>query len=437
MLDHVYQGFHDSDGNFLEQFQTTGFDARYFELYLFAYFSRSGFTVDRSHPTPDFMVGRNGITVAVEATTVNPFQGSLPPTQPFVRSEYSAQELVNYQNQELPIKFGSPLFSKLKRKYWDIEHCREKPFVLAIEAFHDEEALSHSASALIQYLYGQRPSNTWLESRLLKINIEEVELHESGDKTIPSNFFGQPGTENISAVLFTNSGTHAKFTRMGYQSGFGFDHVDISRSGFCYNPHPDAKDPTYFSYSLNEPPFVESWGQGVVVNHNPNALFPVPKDFFPGTVQAYAEGGELIIDYPSWYPISSKTFVRYFANPALRPPKAARVAIAAISRKEFDSMRGFTFIDSNPFVEEDGWFTDETESFLGVVVRDKTDKDWGYVILARDEHFQFRAIDTDASIEARDFARSELQIAMAKLVGESQRIFSQGILEPAYPNHVG
>src|SRR5438046_2696103 len=70
MFDDVYQSFSDPDGNFLEQFQTTGFDARCFELYLFAYFSRSGFAVDRSRPNPDFLVSREGLTVAVEATTV-------------------------------------------------------------------------------------------------------------------------------------------------------------------------------------------------------------------------------------------------------------------------------------------------------------------------------------------------------------------------------
>ena len=72
ILDDLFQSFPDPDGNFLEQFQTTGYDARYFELYLFAYFSRSGFAVDRSRPAPDFLVSREGLTVAVEATTVNP-----------------------------------------------------------------------------------------------------------------------------------------------------------------------------------------------------------------------------------------------------------------------------------------------------------------------------------------------------------------------------
>lgn len=71
MLDDVFQAFQDPDGNFLEQFQTTGFDSRCFELYLFAYFARSGFDIDRTNPMPDFLVAREGVRVAVEATTVN------------------------------------------------------------------------------------------------------------------------------------------------------------------------------------------------------------------------------------------------------------------------------------------------------------------------------------------------------------------------------
>ena len=56
MLEDVFDSFEDPDGNFKEQFQTTGFDSRFFELYLYSYFSRSGFSVDRSHPYPDFIV---------------------------------------------------------------------------------------------------------------------------------------------------------------------------------------------------------------------------------------------------------------------------------------------------------------------------------------------------------------------------------------------
>ena len=428
MLDEVYQDFVDSDGNFLEQFQTTGFNARFFELYLFAYFSRSGFEVDRTHSSPDFTIARNGVTVSVEATTVNPTQGE-PSYSESLPSMLDPREFAHFRDQELPIRFGSPLFSKLQKRYWDIEHCRDQPFILAIEAFFDDESLTLSDSGLAQYLYGLRMSADWTTEGVLQVRTDIVESHVSGSKRIPSNFFGQPGTENVSAVVFTNSGTHAKFTRMGYQRGFGVEHFDISRSGFSYNPHPDARDPTYFAYSLPEPPVIESWGQGLVVNHNPNALFPLPKDFFPEAVQAYIEDGEHKSDFPDWHPIMSETLVRHFTKPEGRPLKVPRIQVAAITKGDFRSICRFTVDDSNPILTEDGWFIDETERFLGVVVWHKTDQDWGYVILARDEYFQFRAIDSVASISARDIARTELQFAIAKLATGSQRIFPQGKFE--------
>ena len=425
MLDLIYQDFDDPDGNFLQQFQTTGFDARFYELYLFAYFSNSGFEVDRTHPSPDFIVTRDGVTVAVEATTVNPSQGNLFVGQS-LPSRLDPRELAYFQNEELPIRFGSPLFSKLKNRYWDLEHCKGRPFILAIQAFFNEESLTLADSSLTQYLYGQRMSAGWTPEGNLVVNTDVVESHTYGAKNISSNFFEQPDTGYVSAVVFTNSGTHAKFTRMGYQEGFGVEHFDISRSGYCYNPDSDAMDPTYFEYSLAEPPLVESWGQGLVVNHNPNALFPLPRGYFPEALEGYIEDGEYKTEVPYWHPFSSSTRIIQFANPPNRLPRVPRVHVAAITKSDFEGVCGFAVHDSNPLLTEEGWFMDETESFLGVVVQDKADQDWGYIILARDEHFQFRAIKAASSKTSRLIARRELQFAVSNLVAGSQRIFRQG-----------
>jgi hypothetical protein len=75
-----------------------GFDARVFELYLFAYFSRSGYAIDFTYNRPDFIVERNGVRVAVEATT-----SSRP--DPFVIEELlepSTEEIARKQRDELP-----------------------------------------------------------------------------------------------------------------------------------------------------------------------------------------------------------------------------------------------------------------------------------------------------------------------------------------------
>jgi hypothetical protein len=61
-----------------------------------------------------------------------------------------------------------------------------------------------------------------------------------------------------------------------------------------------------------------------------------------------------------------------------------------------------------------------------VVIRDKVDNDWGYVVLARDEHFHFRAIEVESSLQTRDQARMDLQTKISELLAEPQRIFPQG-----------
>src|SRR3954469_16592115 len=71
VIDAVYERMGDPDGNFIEQFQTTGFDARLWELYLFASFEEQGWLIDRSQPAPDFFLADDRLEWGVEATTAS------------------------------------------------------------------------------------------------------------------------------------------------------------------------------------------------------------------------------------------------------------------------------------------------------------------------------------------------------------------------------
>ncbi len=112
------------------------------------------------------------------------------------------------------------------------------------------------------------------------------------------------------------------------------------------------------------------------------------------------------------------------------PYRQPTFAVAAITKDEFQRACGSAIPECNPIIEESGWFCDDTDSFLGVLLRDKTDDDWGYVLLARDAHFRFRAIKTEVSLATRDQARVELQMRIAGLLAKPQRIFPQGDEEP-------
>jgi hypothetical protein len=135
MLREVCAEFPDPDGNFVEQFQTNGFDARTFELFLFAMFKDLGHHIERERRL-DFILSRKGQTACVEAVVASP-----PPNHGIIPYTHDAptrspEELQGYLEQEMAIRLGSPLFSKLQKKYWTLPQTQGKPLIFAIENFH-------------------------------------------------------------------------------------------------------------------------------------------------------------------------------------------------------------------------------------------------------------------------------------------------------------
>lgn len=427
MLEDVYKDFDDTDGNFLEQFQTTGFNARFFELYLYAYFSRSGYTVEKSE-YPDFFVSKGGLTVAVEATTVNPSTSGVISKYGKKISELNENEILGYLNEELPIRLGSALFSKLSKKYWELERVKEKPLVLAVELFHDDLSLRISDNSIIRYVYGNEQAADLVKSGKISIKSKRIEKHELGPKVIPSGFFDQPGCENISAIIFTNSGTYPKFARMGYQHGIENKSLNIFRKGFAYSPNEDAMDPTYFSYNMDSPPSVESWGQGCIILHNPKCLFPVPLTFFQSIVNGFIENDNFTTQHEGWHPYNSQTAILHLGVEGeifkeSYKLRGGEFEIHPIPKDHFQMMTGFG--DENPLLEEKGWFTDNSESFVGTIAKDNSDGDWGCFVLCRDKKFIFRCIKAFHSLETRDQARQKLMEEIEKLLHSPKRIFDE------------
>lgn len=424
MANEIFQDFPDTDGNFVEQFQTTGFDSRIFELYLFAYLSRSGYSVSREHKQPDFIVTKGGIAVAIEATTVNPTQ-----TKDTIDTrkvgDLTIEELRGKLENELPIRFGGALFSKLNKEYWQLEQCRGIPIVFAIEAFQEEGSLYFSDSSLGQYLYGLRHYPDWTEDGHLVVRSTEIRNHKWGAKIIPSNFFGQPNTEHISAVIFSNSGTHTKFCRMGYQAGYYRGNVRVIRHGTCYDPDPDATKPLEFSYEVDDPPVLETWGQGLTVFHNPGALFPVPRGYFANAAEMYIEDGRLTADVPRFHPYMSQTIFIPLDRSPFDTPQAANLPIESLLKCRFDALKPARHPATAAIAVEKEWFADRDKVILGALLLDRTDEDWGYIVLGRDELGIFRWIDGEISIRNRDQARRRLVTTMQRILESGQKVFPQ------------
>ena len=320
MVREAFSSYVDRDGNFLEQFQTTGFDSRIWELYLHTFLVDAGFNYLPS-VSPDFVVSKEGKRIGIEAVTANPTQRLTAEQR---RQSYSSSRLISSprdaldieedgafefkQKDFVPIKLGSALFSKLERRYWESHGVDSVPIIFAIETFHDSDSLYYSSSPLGTYLYGFRHEHLRDADGKLLIVPQRVETHTFGGKTIPSGFFFQTGAEHISAVLFSNSGTINKFNRMGQQGAYFDPRVRIFRHGFCYDPDPDASVPLYFRYRVGDPRFREWWGQGLEMFHNPVALHPVDHTLFPCIAHHWLlENGMIRTDGPSFQPVTSVT----------------------------------------------------------------------------------------------------------------------------------
>lgn len=272
IISEIVNSFIDNDGHFKREFQSVNFQARLWELYLHMYFHNAGILIENNHAAPDFELNYFGEKVFVEAVTVNP---STNPNRPDLPAPETIEDIKFQLNDFMPIKFGSPLFSKLNKKYWDKEHVKDKPLILAIHDYHNENAMTWTRTALSDYLYGRR-------TRVIdgKPTIEIIEKHIFADKEIPSGFFLQQDTENISAVLFSNQATIPKFNRMGKLAGLGSLDIKMIRSGFLYNPDPNAFEPTYFCKDIDDPEYEETWADGLVMFHNPHAKHPINTEMF-------------------------------------------------------------------------------------------------------------------------------------------------------------
>jgi len=300
--------FEDPDGNFVEQFQTSGFDARTWELYLFASLHELGYAFDRSHPSPDYFCRGMSGELFVEAVTVNPtMAGGLslesgPPEDPSERKLY--------KQEYMPIKYGSALFSKLNRKYWELTHVVGKPIVFAIQDFHFPGSMKWSEPSLAPYLYGR--SFTALHDPYGNLHIfsRPVGEHRWRNKSIPSGFFFLPGGEHVSAVLTNAQGTLTKFNRLGALAGFGSRRIRMLRRGTRYDPNPNASRPTPFVDEVTRAGYTEDWVEGMNVYHNPQAKIPLWPGLLEGAAHHFLRhDGQIRSLIPDGHPYGTETFI--------------------------------------------------------------------------------------------------------------------------------
>lgn len=296
--------YKDIDGNFIDQFQSkNGFDARIWELYLFAFFREQFFSFERAHQAPDFIVEKLTCKVAVEAVIIS--------RKTPIRTDYEAKspvEIWEKLRNEMPLLFGNALFDKAKKKYWDKEHVKGLPFVIAIADFHDTMSMTWSFNALLEYLYGHTFKNSIDESGNMVVEPIKLKNYVKKNGTeIPSGFFLNKENQNISAIMFSACATISKFNRMGKQAGLGNNKNKLIRIGSFHDHAPNADKPIIKMYEVNEE-CNETWSEGAIIYHNPNAKIPLNPNVFEDSVaQCFFQDGNLVNYFPNIFPYNNIT----------------------------------------------------------------------------------------------------------------------------------
>lgn len=293
--------YSDIDGNFIEQFQTTGFDTRLWELYLFAVLVELGYARRSDSAVPDFVgAGILGM-IGVEAVTANPPQtGTVP-------SFDTPQKFTEYLQNYIPIKLAKGLTRKLRRKppYWAEPEMIDTPFVIGIQDFHSLGSMRMIVPAITEYVFGFRHSLVDGQQR-----IETIAEHRFGNLVEPSGFFELPNSENVAAVITNPQGTLMKFNRMGFTAGFGSSRLEMIRTGILRREgKSDGPYPRPFSIKVTRTS-PETWVEGMVVLHNPRAKIPLLPDQLPGANHEFLQpDGKILSMVPDFHPYFSQTTI--------------------------------------------------------------------------------------------------------------------------------
>jgi hypothetical protein len=305
LIEAMMRFYRDTDGNFVEQFQTTAFDARIWELYLYATFTELGYAPVPDLAIPDFLFSGPLGSIGVEATSVNPPNSSnVTPKVPDNKVAFIA-----YLEDCIPIKLARVLRRKLKKKkpYWETAAMKDVPFVIAVQDFHIPGAMRMITSPMTEYVFGVRHTISEGCRR-----IERIKEHVWGSSREESGFFRFPNAENVSAVLVNGQGTLPKFNRLGFLAGFGSRRVRMTRTGIARgerNPENPAPEP--FSHNVNEPGYTETWVEGMVVLHNPHARIKLHPDMIPGASHEFLQpDGRIMSLVPEFHPLFSQTEIR-------------------------------------------------------------------------------------------------------------------------------
>ncbi|MDI6449388.1 hypothetical protein [Anaerobaca lacustris] len=283
------EGFVDRDRKFVKEFQTT-FNSGFWELYIHAVLKEYAFRIDFAHDRPDFVIA-GPFEFVIEAVTAN--AACDKPAEWETRLDASALLSMNLNslNREAIIRASNAIDGKVRKyreHYCNLDHVRDRPFVLALATFDQPYFHLEYNRAILAALYDYYVDEEQTVSGRLVFNIP-VPAYPLGTVTKPSGasvelgVFSDSRCEDISAVIFSCTATWGKVRALAKNEGqhVGFRAVRLDSTGRPY------------AVGAWKDQYEETLLDGLQIYHNPYARHPLPFDLLKadGVVQHYWDPG--------------------------------------------------------------------------------------------------------------------------------------------------
>ena len=202
---------------FIKEFQIS-FNSSLWELYLNKAFQDLGFKIDYSKESPDFnLIHSSGRIVNVEAVTSN---NKLTNNKDYYTKE-AYQETINTKNDDGSRDAILKLLGKIKDKkdlfigkdnkkfpYSELEHVKDKPFVIALAPFDNHLSHTQNNTLINQVLFGVLPPTIEQVYNTSSKKINYI-INKNGKK-IDLGIFTNDSYKEISAIIFSTTGTFGK-----------------------------------------------------------------------------------------------------------------------------------------------------------------------------------------------------------------------------------
>jgi hypothetical protein len=271
------EGFHDRDGKFVREFQTT-FDSAFWELYLFACFKELKLSPRMDHHAPDFMLKIGAASVAAEATVAKEAEGHRPEWDKYdLRKAHDIADLaqrVRYTTVRLASRFVSKV-AEYRKKYSALPHIKGRPFVLCIAPFDQPFTFDLAQQAMRRVLYRadtpifQRDPKT---GEAIVFGVSEVDrVTKDAGVDVPLGVFCDASFSEVSAVIFSTTATWCKVRALSADSEEG----TIFRAE-RYNAHGTIPLLTV----AKKPQYRETLLDGLILCLNPFASHPIDVEPF-------------------------------------------------------------------------------------------------------------------------------------------------------------